>query len=119
MSLDTMKNSSWSKESSERLNHTMEQIEEEVKKDKALTHQQAKPVTPGKKLTEEYIGSVGMTEGKLSKVSGISLETLKRVLAGEQPVTPQIAVRLAKSLGTTPELWLNLQSKFDKWKGEG
>ncbi len=42
--------------------------------------------------------------------------TLSRVLNGKAGISAAMAIRLAAALGTTPELWMNMQSKYDLWR---
>jgi addiction module HigA family antidote len=46
----------------------------------------------------------------------MSRQSLHRILAEEQPVTPATALKLARLLDTTPEVWLNMQRAVDLWE---
>jgi antitoxin HigA-1 len=48
----------------------------------------------------------------------IARQTLHRVLAGTAAVTPEMATRVARLSGTTPQFWLNLQQQHDLWHAE-
>ncbi len=48
----------------------------------------------------------------------IARQTLHRVLAGTAAVSPEMATRLARLSGTTPQFWLNLQQHYDLWHAE-
>lgn len=56
------------------------------------------------------------TTGEVARLLGVSRATLYRVMAGQSAVTPDIAVRLGKLCGNGPELWLNMQVRFDAWE---
>lgn len=56
------------------------------------------------------------TIGEIATLLGISRQTLHRVMAGEQPITPDTAVRLGKLCGNGPDLWLNMQARYDAWE---
>jgi antitoxin HigA-1 len=58
----------------------------------------------------------GRTIGAIATLLGISRQTLHRVMSGEHPVTPELAVRLGKLCGNGPDLWLNLQARYDAWQ---
>jgi addiction module HigA family antidote len=77
-----------------------------------------KPTHPGIILEEHYIKRLPITLQELSEVSGISRNTLYKIRSGNARITANIALRLSKALNTTPELWLNLQQKYDIWKAE-
>jgi len=70
-------------------------------------------MNPGEWLREEVLKGRKLTQTALAEALGISWQTLHDILQEKQPVTPQMALRLSKVLGTTPEFWLNLQQSFD------
>ena len=74
-----------------------------------------KPTHPGIILEEDYIKPLQMNLQDLADHLGISRKTLQKIRAGRGRVTPEMALRLSKLFGTTPELWLNLQQKYDLW----
>jgi addiction module HigA family antidote len=77
-----------------------------------------KPTLPGIILEEHYIKPLSIGKSVFAKALGISRNTLYKILDGRARITADIAVRLSKVLKTTPELWLNLQQKFDIWEAE-
>jgi addiction module HigA family antidote len=56
------------------------------------------------------------TIGEIVALLGLSRQSLYRVMSGEQPITPDTAVRLGKLCGNGPDLWLNMQARYDAWK---
>ncbi len=77
-----------------------------------------KPSHPGVILEELYIKPLHITKSLLADRAGISRNTLYKILSGDSRITANIAVRLAKALNTSVELWLNLQQKYDVWEAE-
>lgn len=74
------------------------------------------PTHPGIILEEDYIKPLQIHNlQQLADCMGISRKTLHKIRTAEAKITPQIAIRLAKLFRTTPELWLNLQQKYDLW----
>lgn len=71
------------------------------------------PAHPGE-ILREHMGT--MTVSKLAAHLGISRVTLSRLLNGNSGVSADMALRLSEALGTSPELWLNLQTQFDLWQ---
>ena len=67
-----------------------------------------RPVHPGEILRDE-IEAAGVSEGDLSAALDVPLNRVTMILEGRQGITADIALRLARYFGTTPELWLNLQ----------
>ncbi|MCX5512137.1 addiction module antidote protein, HigA family [Kaistia algarum] len=71
------------------------------------------PVHPGEILREEYLSPYGMSAGALARKIGVPRTRIERLAAEQTSVTPDTALRLAKALGTTPQLWMNLQTSYD------
>ena len=46
---------------------------------------------------------------------GVSRKTLSKIINGKGSVSPEMALRLSRAFDTTPDLWLNLQKKYDLW----
>ncbi len=72
-----------------------------------------KPPHPGETIKEEYLIPLGMSVTALAKELGIGVARLNEIVRGRRGVTADTALRLARYFGTTPELWLNLQSLYD------
>jgi len=71
------------------------------------------PAHPGE-ILREHIGAMPVT--KFACHLGVSRVTLSRLLNGTSGVSAEMALRLSEALGTSPELWLNLQTQFDLWQ---
>lgn len=56
--------------------------------------------------------------GKPASYLGIARNTLFKIRAGRAHMTPSLALSLAEAFDTTPQLWLNLQQKYDLWMEE-
>lgn len=74
------------------------------------------PAHPGEVLREWLPES--MTVTKTAKELQVSRITLSRVLKGETGVTADMALRLSTWLGTSPDLWLGMQTQWDLWQAE-
>jgi antitoxin HigA-1 len=70
------------------------------------------PPHPGRVL-REYLGD--MPVSKAADHMRIKRVTLSRVLNTKSGIPASMALRLAAALGTTPELWMNMQSQYDLW----
>jgi addiction module HigA family antidote len=77
-----------------------------------------KPVHPGIILEEHYIKPLNLNLQKLADYLGIARNTLFKIREGRTSVTPTLALLLAEAFDTTPQLWLNLQQKYDLWMEE-
>jgi antitoxin HigA-1 len=71
-----------------------------------------RPMHPGEVLREEFLVPLEMSAGALAKACGLPRTRIERI-ASEQTGTANTALRLAKALGTTAQLWLNLQNDYD------
>jgi addiction module HigA family antidote len=73
---------------------------------------------PGELLREDVLPALGRPKTEIARMLGISRQTLYDILEEKQPVTPAMALRIAKLLGTTPESWLNMQRDYDLRRAE-
>ncbi len=69
-------------------------------------------VHPGEFLLETLEDLV-MTQSAFAEAIGVSAMRVSHVLKGDRPVTAELALRLGRALGQTPQYWLNLQSAYD------
>ena len=68
---------------------------------------------PGELLREEILPALDRPKTEIAGLLGVSRQTLYDVLNEKQPVTPGMALRLGKLCGNGPDLWLNLQKRYD------
>ena len=71
------------------------------------------PMHPGELLREEILPALNRPKTEIARLLGVSRQTLYDVLREKQPVTPVMALRLGKLCGNGPDLWLNLQRRYD------
>jgi addiction module HigA family antidote len=71
------------------------------------------PLHPGEVLREEFLVPLKMSAGALAKACGVPRTRIERLASEQIGITADTALRLSKALGTTPELWMNLQNSFD------
>lgn len=76
------------------------------------------PVHPGEVLREDYMSPLGLSQSRLAMDLRIPLQRLHEVLKGKRAVSLDTALRLARYFGTSAEVWLNLQSRYDLEKAE-
>jgi addiction module HigA family antidote len=63
-----------------------------------------------------YLDEMGISQTAFAKHCGMSLQRLNEIISGERGVTAETAWLFAQALGTTPELWMNLQSAHELTK---
>lgn len=71
------------------------------------------PMHPGEVLREEFLIPFGLTAYAVAKAIGVPRTRIERVANEETGITGDTAVRLAAFFGTTPEFWMNLQSRYE------
>ena len=73
------------------------------------------PPHPGEFITEAYLEPNHISGRELALKLGVAASTLSRVLKGTNRVSPEMALRLSKALGRSPESWLAMQYNYDLW----
>ncbi len=71
------------------------------------------PTHPGEMLLREFLEPMRLTQRDLAKGIAVPYQRVNELTNGRRGVTPATALRLARYLGTTAELWLNLQMRWD------
>ncbi|HEY4172809.1 MAG TPA: HigA family addiction module antitoxin [Rhodopila sp.] len=71
------------------------------------------PLTPGEVLLEEFMRPLGLTARALATELGVPSNRVSSIVNGTRPVTAELALLLAHRLGTSAELWMNLQTAHD------
>ena len=71
-----------------------------------------RPVHPGEILREE-LDALGLSANALAKALGVPVNHITMILSGRRGVSADSALRLARYLGTPPQLWLNLQTSWE------
>ena len=74
------------------------------------------PPHPGEFIREVYLEPFQLSARQVAAKLRVSPSTFNRILNGESGVTPEMALRLAKVLGRSPESWLALQQSYDLWR---
>ena len=76
------------------------------------------PPHPGEFIAEVYLGPNNLSGRELAAKLGVAASTLNRILTGASGVSPEMALRLSKSLGRSPESWLAMQCNHDLWQAK-
>jgi addiction module HigA family antidote len=77
-----------------------------------------RPTSPGEMLLEEYLKPAGITQVALAAKMGVPIQRVNGIIAGRRAVSAETAILLSRALGTTPELWMNLQIAVDLWDAQ-
>lgn len=74
-----------------------------------------KPTHPGEMLREEFLPGFGLTVAKTAELLHVSRQTVNKLVRERRSVSADMAVRLARLFGTTPQYWLNMQRNVVLW----
>ena len=76
------------------------------------------PPHPGEFIQEVYLRPNEISCREFSLNLGVAPSTVNRVLIGASGVSPEMALRLSKAIGRTPESWLAMQDNYDLWQAK-
>jgi antitoxin HigA-1 len=71
------------------------------------------PVHPGRVVRHDCLKPLGLSVTAAAKVLGITRQALNNVVNGKSGISPEMAIRLSKAFGSTPETWLQMQLAYD------
>lgn len=71
------------------------------------------PPHPGEIIRDLYLEPLGLTVTAAASGLGVTRKTLSLLLNGHAGISPEMAIRLAKGFGRSPESWLQLQMQYD------
>ena len=83
-----------------------------------MRERKRQPTHPGTILSEHHLKPLNLSVTETARRLGVSRKTLSKLVNGRGAVTPEMALRLARAFGTSPQLWLNLQQAYDLWLAE-
>jgi addiction module HigA family antidote len=78
-----------------------------------MARKKLRPVHPGDILRHDFLEPLGITPYRLAKELGVSRPTVTQLVGRRRQVTAQMALRLARYFGTSPQVWQNLQAQYD------
>jgi addiction module HigA family antidote len=73
------------------------------------------PPHPGEFIIDVYLEPNNISGRELAVKLDVAASTLSRILKGSSRVTPEMALRLSKAIGRSPESWLLMQDAHDLW----
>jgi addiction module HigA family antidote len=76
------------------------------------------PIHPGEILLEEFLVPMNLSQRQFARKLGWTTAKLNEVVNGKRGITADSALDLADALGTSPEVWMNLQMMWDLNKAE-
>lgn len=76
------------------------------------------PTHPGEMLLEEFLVPMGLTQRELANGIRVPYQRVNELVNGRRGVTPHTALRLAKFFGTSPDVWMSLQLRWDLYHAQ-
>ena len=76
------------------------------------------PPHPGDFITKVYLEPNNLSGRELAAKLNVAASTLNRILTGASGISPEMALRLSKALGRSPESWLAMQYNYDLWQAK-
>src|SRR5829696_4573202 len=70
-------------------------------------------IPPGEILLEEFMRPLGLSQNEVARAIDVPPARVNEIVKGRRAITADTALRLSKYFGTSPELWLNLQSDYE------
>ena len=71
------------------------------------------PPHPGRSIRTACLEPLGLSVTEGAKVLGVTRQALNNVVNGKAAISPEMAIRLSKAFGSTPETWLRMQLAYD------
>jgi antitoxin HigA-1 len=71
------------------------------------------PIHPGEILLEEFMIPLGLSQSRLARDLDVPVVRVHDILHGRRGITADTALRLAAYFRTSPDLWMNLQTRYD------
>ena len=76
------------------------------------------PPHPGEFIREIYLRPFALSARKVAANLKVSPSTFNRLLNGESNISPEMALRLSRALGRSPESWMAMQDQYDLWHAQ-
>ncbi len=76
------------------------------------------PSHPGEMLLEEFLTPMGLSQRDLAEGIRVPYQRVNELVNGRRGITPATALRLARFFGTTPDLWMNLQLRWELYHAQ-
>lgn len=74
-----------------------------------------RPTHPGEMLREDFLPDSDLTVSGLAKAIGVSRQSINELLRERRSISPEMALRLSRLFGNSPEFWVNAQRAVDLW----
>lgn len=73
---------------------------------------------PGELLKDQCLAPLGLTVTEAARGLGVSRNALSAIINERAGVSPEMAIKLSEAFGTSAEVWINLQKRYDLYKAQ-
>jgi len=77
------------------------------------TEERLPPVHPGEVLLEDFMKPLGLSQYRVAQDVGVPALRISQIVRGRRAITADTAMRLGRYFGTSPDVWLRLQARYD------
>ena len=74
-----------------------------------------RPTHPGEMLRQDFMPDYDLSVASLAEALGVARQSINELLRGRRALSPEMALRLSRLFGNSPEFWLNAQRSVDLW----
>lgn len=78
-----------------------------------MTEDRLPPIHPGEVLLEDFMKPLGLSQYRVAQDIGVPPLRISQIVNGKRAITADTAMRLARYFGTSPDVWLRLQARYD------
>ncbi len=78
-----------------------------------MTEEMLPPIHPGEVLLEDFMKPLGLSQYRVAQDIGVPALRISQIVNGKRAITADTAMRLARYFGTSPDVWLRLQARYD------
>ena len=76
------------------------------------------PPHPGEHVRHDCLEPLGLTVTRAALILGVTRKALSELVNGRSGISPEMAIRLSKAFGGSPEVWLRMQMNYDLWRAQ-
>jgi antitoxin HigA-1 len=84
-----------------------------IKQEKMHNKTVISPIHPGEILKEEFLDPLGLSQREFARKIDVPPNRINEIIRGRRSISGDTAIRLSLALGTSPEMWLRLQSRYE------
>jgi len=74
------------------------------------------PLHPGQVLAEVYMSQMGLNQSTLASKCGCATRKINEIVNGKRGISPEFAIVLESTIGTSAEMWVRMQAEYDLWQ---